>query len=151
MYIYGLPATSICVEQYWEIGRWSLVWIKVGETINSPNAIHTIFLGQVGRIKIKIFGVQRVKSYKQLTKSTANGSIAFEVIWAPNETCDENMMFWHCLDSKTKANALPVFRTRKIHSLKLEVSTSNNRDANEEGNTNIGRQEKYFFVILVLD
>ena len=37
-----------------------LVGIKVGETINSPNVIHTICLRQLGRIRIKIFGVSRV-------------------------------------------------------------------------------------------
>ena len=44
-----------------KVWSWSLVRIKVSETINSPNAVHKICLGQFGRIKIKIFGVQRVK------------------------------------------------------------------------------------------
>ena len=47
--------SQLSVEQYGEIGDWSLVWIKVGETINSPNAISTICLGLLGRSRIKIF------------------------------------------------------------------------------------------------
>ena len=49
-----------CVIQYEETGKWSLVWIKVSETINSPNAIHTNCLGQLGGIKIKIFMVNKL-------------------------------------------------------------------------------------------
>ena len=37
--------------QYGEIGRWSLAWNKVDKTINSPNAIHTICLGQLGELR----------------------------------------------------------------------------------------------------
>ena len=47
--------SQLSVEQYGEIGDWSLVWIKVGETINSPNATSTICLGLLGRSRIKIF------------------------------------------------------------------------------------------------
>ena len=38
-----------------------LFGLRVDETINSPNAIHTICLGQLGRIKIKIFGVKGLR------------------------------------------------------------------------------------------
>ena len=32
-----------------------LVGINVGETINSPTAIQTLYSGQLGRIEVKIF------------------------------------------------------------------------------------------------
>ena len=44
--------------QYGEIGRWSLVEAKTG---NSLNIIHIFSLQWVGRIKVKIFGPERVK------------------------------------------------------------------------------------------
>ena len=44
-----------CVVQYREIGRLSLVWVKVCQTINSPKTLHTFCSGKVGRIKVRIF------------------------------------------------------------------------------------------------
>ena len=41
--------------QYGEISRWSLVWVEVCWTINSPNSVHIFCLERVGRIKFKIF------------------------------------------------------------------------------------------------
>ena len=48
--------SQLGVVQYGEFGRWSLVGVKVCLTTNSPNTFHTFCSGQVGRIKIKIFG-----------------------------------------------------------------------------------------------
>ena len=46
--------------RYGEFGRWSLVGVKVCLTTNSPNTVHTFCSGQVGRIKVKIFGVKGI-------------------------------------------------------------------------------------------
>ena len=43
------------------IGRWSLVWVHVCLTTNSPNTVHTFCSGQVGRIKVRIFVAWRVR------------------------------------------------------------------------------------------
>ena len=47
---------QLCVVQYGEFGRLSLVWGKVCPTTNSPNTSHTLCSGQVRRIKVGIFG-----------------------------------------------------------------------------------------------
>ena len=53
--------SQLYVVKYGEFGRWSLIGVNVCLTTNSPNTVHTFCLGQVGRIKVKIYGAQRVK------------------------------------------------------------------------------------------
>ena len=50
--------SSLCVVQYREFGRGSLVGVNVCLTTNSPNTVHTFCSRQVGRIKVRIFGVR---------------------------------------------------------------------------------------------
>ena len=47
---------QLCVVQYGEFGRWSLVGVKFCLTTDSPNTVDTFCSGQVGRIKVRIFG-----------------------------------------------------------------------------------------------
>ena len=56
---------QLCVVQYGEFGRWFLVGAKVCLTINSLYAVYTFCSGQVGRIKVKIFGDERLKMHHQ--------------------------------------------------------------------------------------
>ena len=49
--------SQLCVVQYGEFGRWSLVRVKVCQSTNSPNTVHIFCSEQVGRIKVGIFGV----------------------------------------------------------------------------------------------
>ena len=51
-----------CVIQYGEFVRWSLIGVKVCLTTNSPNTVHRFCSGQVGRIKVWIFGAWRVNN-----------------------------------------------------------------------------------------
>ena len=49
--------SQLCVVQYWEFGRWSLVVVKFCPTTSSPNTVHTFHSGQVGRIKLGYVGL----------------------------------------------------------------------------------------------
>ena len=72
------------VVQYGEIGKWSLVWIKVSETTNSPNTIHTICLRMLGGIKIKIFRVWRytnLQYFRYFLQPTLQTLAAFHEIF----------------------------------------------------------------------
>ena len=53
--------------QYGENGR-SLIGVKVCLTTNSPNTVHRFCSGQVGRIKVRIFGA-RVNCSHRISRS----------------------------------------------------------------------------------
>ena len=58
--------SQLCVVQYGEIGRWSLVGVRVCLTINSPNTGHIFCSGQVVRIKVGIFGALHLVTWHSL-------------------------------------------------------------------------------------
>ena len=75
------PNIQLCLVQYGEFGRWSLVGVKVCLTTNSPNTVHTFCSGQVGRIKVWIFwALKRVNHAFDMWSLYLTGYFQFSIV-----------------------------------------------------------------------
>ena len=111
--------SQLCEVQYGEIGRWSLVWVKVCLTTNSPSTVYTFSLRQVdGELRAGYWGL---KGYGwnviHMYDSTELRYIPTLILWFSGKNSERHWKYANkltCADNRVPQSALRSKWIKKV-------------------------------------